>query len=113
MIRRASEGDQSALDELFGAHRERLKRMIRLRIDRRIQGRLDSSDVLQEAYIDVFRNLPEYVNATQKSLPTSRKNSLSRIVRVSARGLTIMSKHIRTWRQRYVIFSQLSWLSKT
>ena len=67
LIRRASEGDRSALDELFGAHRERLKRMIRLRIDRRIQGRLDSSDVLQEAYIDVFRNLREYVNAPSTS----------------------------------------------
>jgi RNA polymerase sigma-70 factor (ECF subfamily) len=67
LIRRASEGDQSALEQLFGAHRERLKRMIRLRIDRRIQGRLDSSDVLQEAYIDVFRNLPEYVNAPSTS----------------------------------------------
>ena len=67
LIRRASEGDQLALNQLFDTHRERLQRMIRLRIDRRIQGRLDSSDVLQEAYIDVFRNLPEYVKAPTTS----------------------------------------------
>jgi RNA polymerase sigma-70 factor (ECF subfamily) len=67
LIRRASEGDQLALNQLFDTHRERLQRMIRLRIDRRIQGRLDSSDVLQEAYIDVFRNLPKYVNAPSTS----------------------------------------------
>jgi len=67
LIRRASEGDQFALNQLFDTHRERLQRMIRLRIDRRIQGRLDSSDVLQEAYIDAFRNLREYVNAPSTS----------------------------------------------
>lgn len=67
LIRRASEGDQSALDQLFCTHRDRLQRMIRLRMDRRIQGRLDSSDVLQEAYIDVFRNLQGYVNAPSTS----------------------------------------------
>ena len=37
--------------------------MIRFRLDRRIQGRLDSADILQEAYIDVFRNLPRYVES--------------------------------------------------
>lgn len=67
LIRRASEGDEFALNQLFDTHRERLQRMIRLRIDRRIQGRLDSSDVLQEAYIHVFRNLSEYINAPSTS----------------------------------------------
>ena len=67
LIRRASEGDEAAQHELFSAHRDRLQRMIRLRLDRRIQGRLDSSDILQEAYIDVFRNLPRYVEAPSTS----------------------------------------------
>jgi RNA polymerase sigma-70 factor (ECF subfamily) len=67
LIRRASEGDESALDQLFSTHRDRLLRMIRLRLDRRIQGRLDSSDILQEAYIDVFKNLRAYVDAPSTS----------------------------------------------
>ena len=67
LIRRASEGDEAAQNELFSNHRDRLQRMIRLRLDRRIQGRLDSSDILQEAYIDVFRNLPRYVEAPSTS----------------------------------------------
>ena len=36
--------------------------MIRLRLDRRLQGRVDPSDVLQEAYIDLARKLPEYAS---------------------------------------------------
>jgi RNA polymerase sigma-70 factor (ECF subfamily) len=34
--------------------------MVRLRLDRRLQGRLDPSDVVQEAYLDYARRFPEY-----------------------------------------------------
>jgi RNA polymerase sigma-70 factor (ECF subfamily) len=57
---RAREGDQGALAALFDRYRDRLRRMVRLRLDRRLQGRLDPSDVLQEAYLDVARRAPEY-----------------------------------------------------
>jgi RNA polymerase sigma-70 factor (ECF subfamily) len=60
LLRRAKGGDQQALADLFGRHRERLKRMVRLRLDRRLQGRVDPSDVLQEAFLDVARRAPEY-----------------------------------------------------
>src|SRR5262249_37693616 len=46
--------------ELFSCHRGRLRQMIRLRLDRRLQGRVDPSDVLQDAYLDVAAKLPEY-----------------------------------------------------
>jgi RNA polymerase sigma-70 factor (ECF subfamily) len=48
------------LTELFDRHRDRLRRLIRLRLDRRLQGRLDPSDVLQETYLEVARRAPEY-----------------------------------------------------
>jgi RNA polymerase sigma-70 factor (ECF subfamily) len=41
--------------------------MIRLRLDRRLQGRIDSSDVLQEAYLDVVRRAREYL--AQPTMP--------------------------------------------
>jgi RNA polymerase sigma-70 factor, ECF subfamily len=34
--------------------------MVALRLDRRLQGRVDPSDIIQEAYVDVARRLPEY-----------------------------------------------------
>ena len=34
--------------------------MVKLRMDRRLQGRLDASDVLQEAYLDVAKRAAEY-----------------------------------------------------
>jgi RNA polymerase sigma-70 factor (ECF subfamily) len=59
--RRIERGDESALLELFARHRDRLKRMVKLRLDRRLQGRIDASDVLQEACIDVARRAREYL----------------------------------------------------
>jgi RNA polymerase sigma-70 factor (ECF subfamily) len=63
LLRRIKEGDERALVELFARHRNRLKRMVRLRLDRRLQGRVDPSDVLQEAHIEVLRRAGEYVRA--------------------------------------------------
>ena len=60
LIERALTGDESALAALFDGYRGQLRRMIRLRLDRRLSGRVDSSDVLQEAYLDVRKRLDEY-----------------------------------------------------
>jgi RNA polymerase sigma-70 factor (ECF subfamily) len=60
LLQRALTGDESALAALFDGYRDRLRRMIRLRLDRRLSGRVDSSDVLQEAYLDVRKRISEY-----------------------------------------------------
>jgi RNA polymerase sigma-70 factor (ECF subfamily) len=60
LLRRALAGDEVALAAVFDSHRTRLKRMVKLRLDRRLQGRIDASDVLQEAYLDLAQQLPEY-----------------------------------------------------
>ena len=60
LLRRAKAGDAAALGALFAHYRDRLRTMVRLRLDRRVVGRLDPSDVLQEAYLDVARRFPEY-----------------------------------------------------
>ena len=62
LLRRAEQGDQDALAKLFELNRTRLKQMVQLRLDRRLKGRVDASDVLQDAYVDVARRLPEYVS---------------------------------------------------
>jgi RNA polymerase sigma-70 factor (ECF subfamily) len=60
LLRRAGAGDPQDLAELFAHYRDRLRRMVRLRMDRRLQRRVDPSDVLQEAQIDVLRRAAEY-----------------------------------------------------
>jgi RNA polymerase sigma-70 factor (ECF subfamily) len=67
LVRRAAAGDQPALAELFGRYRKRLRQMVRLRLDRRLQGRIDPSDILQEAYLDVAEQLPHYLKKPEMS----------------------------------------------
>ena len=61
LIREASAGNQQAAQELFTRYEGRLKRMVRLRIDPRVQGRIDPSDILQEAYLETCQKLSDYV----------------------------------------------------
>jgi RNA polymerase sigma-70 factor, ECF subfamily len=62
LLERARDGDPSAFDLLFERHRERLRRTIAMRIDRRIVARVDASDVLQETCLEAFRRLPKYLD---------------------------------------------------
>jgi RNA polymerase sigma-70 factor (ECF subfamily) len=61
LIAQAQTGDLAALNDLFARHRGRLRRMVEMRLDRRLQGRVDASDVVQEAYVDATRKLDEYL----------------------------------------------------
>jgi RNA polymerase sigma-70 factor (ECF subfamily) len=60
LVGRLGKGDNQALAEAFARYRGRLRQMVRLRLDRRLQGRVDPSDVLQEAYLDVAGRAAEY-----------------------------------------------------
>ena len=60
-LRLGVDGDASALSEIWDQHRERLKRVVKLRMDRRLQGRVDPSDVLQEAFLDFSSHVAGYV----------------------------------------------------
>jgi len=61
LLEAAGKGDEAALAVLVERHRDRLERMVRLRMDRRLQGRVDPADVVQEAYLTVRAKLPLYV----------------------------------------------------
>ena len=54
-------GDRTALNELFARHRDRLWRMVSTRLDPRRRGRVDASDVIQEAHLEATRRLDEYL----------------------------------------------------
>src|SRR3954447_26893848 len=56
----ARDGDEDALAVLVDRHRGRLERMVALRMDRRLQGRVDPADVVQEAYLAVRGKFATY-----------------------------------------------------
>jgi RNA polymerase sigma-70 factor (ECF subfamily) len=60
LVESARRGDQQALAELYSQERGRLRRMVEFRLDARLRGRVSTSDVLQEAYIDALKRLPHF-----------------------------------------------------
>lgn len=50
----------AGLAELMQQHRQQLRRMVRLRMDPRIQARIDPSDVVQEAYVEATERYADY-----------------------------------------------------
>ncbi len=67
LMARAQTGDGQALNALFSRHRDRLKRMVEMRLDGRLQARIDPSDVVQDAYLEAAERLREH--ARNPSLP--------------------------------------------
>jgi RNA polymerase sigma-70 factor (ECF subfamily) len=61
LLERARAGDQAVVNEIFTRQQARLRRMVELRLDRRLQTRIDASDVIQDAYVEVVRRLDEYL----------------------------------------------------
>jgi RNA polymerase sigma-70 factor (ECF subfamily) len=61
LLQRLHAGDREALAGLFEYYRARLQKMVRLRMDARLAGRIDASDVLQEAYLDAARQVQGYL----------------------------------------------------
>lgn len=60
LVERLQRGEQSALAELFERNRGRLSRMVSIRMDRRLKGRIDEADVLQEAFLTLCKKINSY-----------------------------------------------------
>jgi RNA polymerase sigma-70 factor (ECF subfamily) len=67
LIECAAAGNDAALATLWQRQSRRLRLMIQLRLDRRLQRRVDPSDILQKAYIDLADRLPSY--ARERPMP--------------------------------------------
>jgi RNA polymerase sigma-70 factor (ECF subfamily) len=54
-------GDSRAFDRLFARYRRDLIRVVEARLDEKLRGRIDASDVAQETQLEAYRRLPEYL----------------------------------------------------
>lgn len=61
LVDRVRTEGSAALGEVFADHRQRLRRMVEMRLDHRVLARVDASDVLQEAYVDAMSRLESYL----------------------------------------------------
>lgn len=68
LLARAAAGDEQAAGEAVCAYDDRLRRVIRVRLDRRLLRRVDADDVLQETYLEAVQRLPEFLAARRVPL---------------------------------------------
>lgn len=61
LLARAEAGDAAARQQLLEQYRDRLRRLVAVRLDRRVAARADASDVVQEALADAARKLDGYL----------------------------------------------------
>ncbi len=61
LLDRAAGGEESAMSELLERYRPQLKKMVRVRLNQRLRGRVDESDVVQDACLEAAKRLREYV----------------------------------------------------
>ncbi|EAQ80929.1 sigma-70 family RNA polymerase sigma factor [Blastopirellula marina] len=62
LILDAKGGDSAARDKLLERHRDSLRRMVEMRLDRKIRRRVDASDVVQDVLVEANRRLADYMD---------------------------------------------------
>lgn len=61
LLELAGTGDPGAFEQLCSEHRPYLRQVVELRMDARLRARVDPSDVVQEAQLEAFRRLVDYL----------------------------------------------------
>ncbi|MBI1371555.1 MAG: sigma-70 family RNA polymerase sigma factor [Phycisphaera sp.] len=67
-IARVAAGDEQALAAAFSRHRQRLWQMVSFRMDRRLHGRVDPDDILQESFLDAAKRIEHFNGDNDESL---------------------------------------------
>jgi len=57
----AKEGDEVAVGKLLDRHRDALRRLVQMRLDKKIQRRVDVSDIVQDVLLEANRRLTTYL----------------------------------------------------
>jgi RNA polymerase sigma-70 factor (ECF subfamily) len=96
LLNQVAAGDEAAVTELFGLHRERLRHMVALRMDDRLTSRFDPSDVVQEALVEANRRLPTYLNTRPLPFyPWLRKIAWEKLVHLHRRHIEAQRRSVR------------------
>jgi RNA polymerase sigma-70 factor, ECF subfamily len=102
LLDRAAGGDDAARQQLLARHRDRLRRMVAARLDRRLSARVDPSDVVQEALAAAAANLDAYLrNRPLPFYPWLRGFAWDRLMKVHRH-------HIRS--QKRTVAREEAWI---
>ena len=61
LLQQARDGEPAAVNQLLDRHRDAIKRMVDMRMDKMVQRRVDASDIVQEVLVEANRRLHDYL----------------------------------------------------
>lgn len=61
LLANAKEGNEDAISKLLSRHRDALRRLVQMRLDKKIQRRVDVSDIVQDVLFEANRRLETYL----------------------------------------------------
>jgi RNA polymerase sigma-70 factor (ECF subfamily) len=95
IMERASGGDRQAREQLLAGHRDRLRQMIAVRMDRRLVSRIDPSDVVQDVLATATRDLSDYLrNRPMPLYPWLRKLAWERLIELQRQHLVARKRSV-------------------
>jgi RNA polymerase sigma-70 factor, ECF subfamily len=109
LLTRVRSGEQAAFEGLFARHRPWLRQLVEWRLDDRLNGRLDASDVVQETQLEAYRRLDDFLE--RKPMPFRlwlRKTLDERLTMLERRHLGASRRAVD--REAWPADSKAAWL---
>jgi len=83
LLQQLLDGDRQAFGPLFDHYRAYLRQIVELRLDQHLRSRVDASDVVQEAQLDAFGRLDDYLERQPMPFPLwLRKTTHERLLKL-------------------------------
>jgi RNA polymerase sigma-70 factor (ECF subfamily) len=92
--------DSQALGQLLELYRGYLALLARLQVGKRLQGKVDASDVVQETFLEAYRHFPQFRGNTEAELVSWLRQILAaRLTKLVRRYLGTRSRDVRMERE--------------
>ena len=96
LLGQARRGDADALGRLLDLYRRYLRLLARLQIDRRLQGKVDASDLVQETFLEAHQEFAEFRGNTEAEIVGwLRKIMASKVANVVRRYYRTQQRDVR------------------
>jgi RNA polymerase sigma-70 factor (ECF subfamily) len=100
LLRQAKSGDAAVVGPMLDTYRAYLKLMARLQIDRRLLGKADASDVVQETFLQAHRDFEGFRGSTEDELLAWLRRILaSKLVDLVRRYVRNQGRNVRLERR--------------
>jgi RNA polymerase sigma-70 factor (ECF subfamily) len=61
LLKEAGDGEREAVNRLLDRHRKSLRRLVHIRLDRALAGRVDASDIVQDVLLEASQRLDAFI----------------------------------------------------